>query len=69
VRWRYQRDAASMAVPANKAGAVSFECRMRSDFAVNTGVLTYAHTRLRAHWAPGIPGALFNEGDEISAKL
>jgi hypothetical protein len=36
--------------------------------AVNTGVytqLTYAHTRLRVHWAPGIPRALFHEGREI----
>jgi hypothetical protein len=38
------------------------ECRMFSGAsAVNTGVLTYyqyAHTRLRVHWAPGIPRAL-----------
>jgi hypothetical protein len=35
--------------------------------AVNTGVHThyqYAHTRLRVHWAPGIPRALCFEGHE-----
>jgi hypothetical protein len=40
--------------------------------AVNTGVHTYypiAHTRLRVHWAPGIPRALCcSKGDEISGK-
>jgi hypothetical protein len=39
--------------------------------AVNTGVHTqyqYARTRLRVHWAPGIPRALFNEGDEIFSQ-
>ena len=39
--------------------------------AVNTGVHThyqYAHTRLRVHWAPGIPRALFCEGDEMSGQ-
>jgi len=24
--------------------------------------------KLRVHWAPGIPRALFDEGDEISGK-
>jgi len=36
--------------------------------AVNTGVhihYHYAHTRLRVHWAPGIPRALFNEGGTL----
>ena len=39
--------------------------------AVNTGVHThyhYAHTRLRVHWAPGNPRALFNEGERFSSK-
>ena len=26
------------------------------------------HTRLRVHWAPGIPRTLLKEGDEISGK-
>ena len=40
--------------------------------AVNTGVHTpyhYAHTRLRVHWAPGIPRAPFHEGERFQAKL
>jgi hypothetical protein len=39
--------------------------------AVNTCVHTHypiAHTGLRVHWAPGIPRALFDEGDEISGQ-
>ena len=39
--------------------------------AVNIGVHThcqYSHTRLRAHWAPGIRRALLHEGDEISGE-
>ena len=39
--------------------------------AVNTGVHThyqYAHTRLRVHWAPGIPRALFSKGEVISGQ-
>src|SRR6266568_8197904 len=49
------------------------ECRMFSGAsAVNTGVHThyqYAHTRLRVHWAPGIPRALCFKGREFLAKL
>jgi hypothetical protein len=41
--------------------------------AVNTGVHThyqYARTRLRVHWAPGIPRALcLQKGESIKAKL
>ena len=39
--------------------------------AVNTGVHNhyhYAHTRLRVHWAPGIPRALFSKGEAISGQ-
>jgi hypothetical protein len=38
------------------------------ELAVNTRAHTSlppARTGLRVHWAPGIPHALFNEGDEI----
>ncbi len=40
--------------------------------AVNTGVhihYHYAHTRLRVHWAPGIPRALLQRAKEFLAKL
>jgi hypothetical protein len=39
--------------------------------AVNTRAHTHttlARTRLRVHWAPGIPRALFLRGEEISGK-
>ena len=49
------------------------ECRMFSGAsAVNTGVHThyqYAHTRLRVHWAPGIPRALCLEKGEQVDKI
>jgi hypothetical protein len=41
------------------------------DLAVNTRTHThyqYARTRLRVHWAPGIPHALMLSGRNISAK-
>ena len=49
------------------------ECRMFSGAsAVKTGVHTfhqhYAHTRLRVHWAPGIPRALCSRGLMMSGK-
>jgi hypothetical protein len=48
------------------------ECRMFSGAsAVNTRAhtqTTLARTRLRVHWAPGIPRALFSKGDGISGK-
>jgi hypothetical protein len=41
------------------------------DLAVNTRTHThyqYARTRLRVHWAPGIPHALCFQGRQISGK-
>ena len=49
-----------------RGDAGCFRC-LRCEYGVHTS-LPPARTRLRVHWPPGIPRALFNEGGEISGK-